>query len=337
MKKKKLLGIIIILSTLVVIGSWGSKEVIRWQAEKLSKPLKVEKKDGRESMPDNKTEQVLASRGDGKEVRPDYSSEMLAGIVQKYVANSGYEIYIGLYDFRRGKYLGYKDEELFYPASLTKAIYLAVLFKQEREGRINLDEKYVLKDEDKYVSGTAVGGAGILQYAEPGKVYSYRELAYLMITASDNVAANIVLDRIGIEEVNGYCQEIGLKNTSIYRKYYELGGDKPFNRTTARDLTWFLVKVAEDAIRGDKGAGEIIRIMQANPDKRIGKYISHSFKTANKTGTVEKMAGDMALIYREGKPVLAVTVIVKGKGQEAVEMREGEEIIGRIAEELLKM
>ncbi|WP_159432324.1 serine hydrolase [Thermosyntropha lipolytica] len=85
---------------------------------------------------------------------------------------------------------------------LPRLYTLAVLLEQAGSGRIGLDEDYVLRAEDKYVQGTRVEGSGILKGMKPGKIYSYRELAYLMITASDNVAANIILDRIGFPIVN---------------------------------------------------------------------------------------------------------------------------------------
>ncbi|SHH30552.1 Beta-lactamase enzyme family protein [Thermosyntropha lipolytica DSM 11003] len=127
-----------------------------------------------------------------------------------------------------------------------------------------------------------------------------------------------------------------LKDTCIYRKYYEIYSDKPSNTSTARDLTWFMVKLAQAAAKGDKGAREVITIMKKNPDKRIGRYIDSSYQVAGKTGTVEKMVGDMALIYAGKEPILALTVIVRSRQEQVVNEKEGEDIIAGIAEAVLK-
>lgn len=338
MNKKIVLGVTLILSVIMGVVFYGYRDRIALNPEeKIFKPLPVAEnragdicvKAGEEEIKD-----VLADEPAKEDLK--YNDKLIGSIAGKYAANSGYIVYIGLYDFKWGKYWGYNDEIVFYPASLTKAIYLATLMEKAEAGEIDLAENYILQREDKYIKGTMVAGTGVLQYSTPGREYSYKKLAELMINASDNVAANIILDRIGIEEVNAYCLKNGLMKTNIYRRYYEINSDKPSNQSTARDLTCFLVRIAEDARKGDRGAREVINLMQANPDKRIGKNINSSFKVANKTGTVEKMAGDMALIYLSDEPVLALTVIVKAGEKEVVNPEEAEKIIAGIARELLQ-
>lgn len=337
MHKKMVKGMAFILCVLLGVLFYGYKDRIALNPEeKIFKPLQTEEEGkGARHDPEQEGQREVLAYKPVKEVQIKYDDKLLENIAEKYASNTGYTVYIGLYDFKAGKYSGYNDDIIFYPASLTKAIYLAALMQKAEAGKIDLKENYILQNSDKYIEGTMVGGTGVLQYITPGREYSYRKLAELMITASDNIAANVILDKIGIEEVNAYCREKGLVKTNMYRHYYEVNSDKPSNQSTARDLTWFLVRVAEDAKKESKGAKEVINIMQANPDKRIGKYVTFPFKVANKTGTVEKMAGDMALFYSSDEPVLALTVIVKAGKQAVVNHQEAEKIIALIARELL--
>src|SRR5690554_5015297 len=80
-------------------------------------------------------------------------------------------------------------------ASIIKVPILMVLFEQIESGKISMEEKYTLRDEDK------VGGSGKLQHAVSGSSYNYGFLAREMIRLSDNVATNILIAKLGMDNI----------------------------------------------------------------------------------------------------------------------------------------
>ncbi|GEM_PF-1799582 len=84
------------------------------------------------------------------------------------------------------------DTREVYPASTVKLpIYLTLAHRiRTGEASITWETPITVQREE------IVGGTGVLQNA-PGSIHSVREIAQLMITESDNVAANLLLGRLG--------------------------------------------------------------------------------------------------------------------------------------------
>lgn len=84
------------------------------------------------------------------------------------------------------------DTREVYPASTVKLpIYLTLAHRiRTGEAGFTWETRITVQPAD------IVGGTGVLQHA-PGSTHSVRELAHLMVTESDNVAANILLGRLG--------------------------------------------------------------------------------------------------------------------------------------------
>jgi len=84
------------------------------------------------------------------------------------------------------------DARDVYPASTVKLPIYLTLAHRIRTGEVALawETPITVQRED------IVGGTGVLQNA-PGSTHSAREIAQLMMTESDNVAANLLLGRLG--------------------------------------------------------------------------------------------------------------------------------------------
>jgi beta-lactamase class A len=84
------------------------------------------------------------------------------------------------------------DTREVYPASTVKLPIYLTLAHRIRTGEVGVtwETRITVQPED------IVGGTGVLQNA-PGSTHSVREIAQLMITESDNVAANLLLGRLG--------------------------------------------------------------------------------------------------------------------------------------------
>src|SRR5262249_2646685 len=94
----------------------------------------------------------------------------------------------------------YFNADLVFPtASSIKLTVLFELMRQAQEGKVSLDEKHTVRRGE-----TTVGDdEPILAMLGDGTVtMSLRDIATLMVVLSDNSATNILIDRLGLDNVN---------------------------------------------------------------------------------------------------------------------------------------
>ena len=151
-----------------------------------------------------------------------------------------------LYDFATEKWFGLEEDRPVYPASLIKTLYLLAALEQVEQGHLSLQQDYMLTEEHRYAGGTPVTGSGLLQFAPGGQNYRLEELLSLMVSASDNIAANMVLDLVGPARITNLARRLGLEQTRATRKMYDLTSSLPSNRSTARELTKMLAHSRRD-------------------------------------------------------------------------------------------
>jgi len=90
-----------------------------------------------------------------------------------------------------GETVGVHEDEEFETASSIKVVIMAAVFAQIRTRRASLTERL------RYRPRHFVRGSGILRDLTVGLRLTLRDLLVLMIALSDNVATNIVIDRVG--------------------------------------------------------------------------------------------------------------------------------------------
>ncbi|MCH8613081.1 serine hydrolase [Arsenicicoccus dermatophilus] len=120
-------------------------------------------------------------------------------------------------------------------ASLIKVLVLLATLHEVDRGRLSLDQQL-------QVPARRVGGAGALSLLPTITELSVIELLRLMITLSDNDAANLLLQLLGHERVTRCATDLGLTQTVVQRDLMdpaaaESGRD---NLTTAADQAGLL-------------------------------------------------------------------------------------------------
>ncbi len=141
--------------------------------------------------------------------------------------NGNYAIYANDY---HGNIISINEKEKFNAASCIKIFILVELFRQIYFKKKSLDEKL------KYKKDNFVNGSGVLQYLTQGLELSVKDIATLMMIISDNVATNIMIDYLGINNINKTIKDLGCLDTELYCKF-ESCEDKIFSVTTAKDYS----------------------------------------------------------------------------------------------------
>lgn len=208
-------------------------------------------------------------------------------------------------------------------ASIIKVPILITLLQQAEAEQLHLKGKYRLQAGDK------VGGAGTLQQAADGERISYYDLAIKMIVESDNTATNILIRKVGMENVNTFLAAQNLPNTSLQRLMmdFEAIAQGQQNYTSATEMNKLLSRLAQGKLLSKKMTRKAIKILlQCEDETTIPSQLPDSLKIAHKTGTLDYVRGDAALIFMK-KNTLVLSIFVEGFSF----FEEAERVIGEVA------
>lgn len=123
-------------------------------------------------------------------------------------------------------------------ASVIKLTILYTAIEQIRAGRLQFTSPLVLRHQDQ------VPGSGVLLFFDTPLTIDVHDALVLMIAQSDNTAANLMMDRLGIPAIDHQIVALGLKNTWLYKKVFTpatgpMPPDQPkfgLGKTTAREM-----------------------------------------------------------------------------------------------------
>lgn len=119
--------------------------------------------------------------------------------------------------------LAFNEEVDYYPACLIKLPMLAACYDAIYHGRVSPEEVLIMRPEDR------VEGSGILLKQAVHTGYSVSELMRLMIRHSDNIAINLLIDRIGLTNINRSFREMGFSNIVLSHKIMYFGNISPLS------------------------------------------------------------------------------------------------------------
>ncbi len=188
-------------------------------------------------------------------------------------------------------------------ASMIKTAVLATFLQQTVDGRISLDESYTIKRSD------IVGGTGTIQNMGAGTMLNLDQLADLMISQSDNVATNVLIDRLGMDTVNEECSALGLRGTTLRRKMMDqaAAAEGRENYTCADDQAELLLAVAEGRLVNAEASERALGYLESQTDSRgLVDGIPTGVVVAHKTGTLASVRHDGGIVFGERPYVLVV-------------------------------
>lgn len=193
--------------------------------------------------------------------------------------------------------IGYNEEKIMLAASVIKLTVLVEAFKQIKEGKIKKEEFLITCEKDK------VPSCGALNYMREDLKVTLEDLYVLMIILSDNYATNMLIDKLGIDNINKTIEEIGLKNTVLNRKMFDnekaaLGLE---NYISARDMGYLLDKMYNKELIDERSSEEMISILKNQRLNGKMPFFLHSLKPkidiAHKTGEDTNITHDVGIVF----------------------------------------
>ena len=188
------------------------------------------------------------------------------------------------------------------PASMIKLFVLAYAMQQAKDGTLSLSEPLYINEPN------IVGGAGQLTWHDTGKRLTTEQFLERMITDSDNTATNILIDRLGMENIDGYIRQKGYNDTRLQHKMMLSNRGLP-NLSSVKDIGTLLARIYRGECVDKEYDRKMLQILARQKDKDCLPSALPTFLVANKTGEItgvyadggiaQSDAGDMILVVMD--------------------------------------
>ncbi len=230
---------------------------------------------------------------------------------------------VAILDLSTGQRYLFHADEVLPTASSIKIAILAELYRQVQQGKLKFGDLYTLQQAD------LVGGSGIAEALTPGVTrLTLRDVAALMISVSDNSATNIIIDRVGMENVNALVDSLGLTHVRLRRKMMDLkaAAEGRENIATPRDMMTLLEDLYRGKVLNKTFTEDFFKLLSIHKESYIPRELPEDLRVANKPGELEGVRNDSGIVFTGNRPFV-ISVMTTYLRHE----KEGGEAIIRIA------
>ena len=220
------------------------------------------------------------------------------------------------------KYLLHAND-VFPQASSIKICILAELYRQAQQGKLKLTDLYTVNAAD------LVQDSDIMNGLTPGVTQiTLRDLATMMVAVSDNSATNVLIDRVGMENVNAFLAAQGLRETKLRRKMMDLkaAAEGRENVSTPAEMANLLAALYRGEILNKEMTADFFKVLSTHKDSWIPRNLPDDLKVANKPGALEGVRNDSGVIFVDKRPYILCVMTTYLRRE-----RDGEEAISAIS------
>lgn len=236
----------------------------------------------------------------------DYQTAMVNGMVQ------GIEAYFG---FDEKENLTPQDSEL---SDLQEEIQTMANSRTVQGDSVSIYVENLETGQYAEVNSQKLRAASLIKLYIAGCLYEementtnqdfgdVEELVSKMITISDNDAANTLVRKLGngdalagMEKVNQFCANHGLTDSHMGRLMLDFSSSEE-NYTSVKDSAAFLRSLYYNRLAGSEKM--LTYLKQQERTGKLPAGVPEGVETANKTGELDNVENDVALVFAEGHP-----------------------------------
>ena len=247
------------------------------------------------------------------------SSTVLTAELKRLISESGAEVAVAYRTLDGRAEVLIDADKPFHAASTMKVPVMIELFRQAREGRLSLDEPLPIRNEfHSIVDGSPYrlsegDDSDTEVYAAVGRTMTLRQLCDAMIAVSSNFATNLLIEKLGVENIRRTVSALGADGMQVLRGVEDQKAfDKGLNNsTTARGLLVLFEKLAKGAAVGKAEDAEMLAILRRQKfNEAIPAGVPAGTPVAHKTGNITRIHHDAGIVY--GPRPYMLVLLVRG-------------------------
>jgi len=239
--------------------------------------------------------------------------------IERLITESRAEVAVAWQPLRakRGELILINTATRFHAASTMKLPVMIELFRQVARKKLRLDDTLIVSNHfASLVDGSpyevsADGDSDGEVYGAIGQPMTLGLLCEHMITRSSNLAANLLIDKLGPKNVQATINRLGASGMQVVRG---VGDQKAFdhglnNTTDAMGLFTLLRQIGRGEVISRAASAAMVEILKRQTaNDGIPSGLPAGTPVAHKTGTITGIHHDAAIVYARRPYVLVVLV-----------------------------
>lgn len=236
---------------------------------------------------------------------------------------------VAVMDLTNGRTLLLNPDTVFAQASSIKVAVLVELYRQEQQSEQGAAGKARLSDLYTVSAGDLVADSFIMSGLTSGvTLVTNRDLATFMIAVSDNSAANVLIDRVGMQNVNAMLDSLGLSHTRLQRKMMDVRAAQAGreNLSTPRDMMTLFANLYQGKVLTKALTDDFFKVLSTPKQSDIPRYVPEGVICANKPGELAGVRNDVGIVFVPNRPFVIVVMTAYLKRE-----HDGNDAIAKIA------
>jgi beta-lactamase class A len=266
----------------------------------------------------------------------DAPPQPVIAAIQQQIQNSGADVAVAFRTLDGRMEWDWHADDVFHAASTMKIPVMIELFHQVRQAKLRLDDPLLVKNEFHSLMDGSVFTLNPADdsetdlYKAEGQTRTLQQLCELMITVSSNLATNLLIDKLGVENIRATVHTLHADGMNLLRgvedsKAFAAGRN---NTTTARALGQLLEAIALGQAVDREASQAMLEILKRQKfNEAIPAGLPAGTVVAHKTGEITKGHHDAAIVFTE-RPFILV-ILTRG-----VELKESSALMAEITREL---
>ncbi len=241
----------------------------------------------------------------------------LSASIEERIRNSGADVGIAFRTLDGHTAYSLRDDKSFHAASTMKIPVMIELFHQARQGKLKLEDSLRVKNEfHSLVDGSSytldpADDSETDLYKAAGETRTLRQLCEMMITVSSNLATNLLIENLGVDNIRATVHSLHADGMNVLRgvedgKAFAKGLN---NTTTAHGLLQLLDAIARGEAVDQESSRQMIEILERQKfNEGIPAGLPPGTRVAHKTGEITKIHHDAAIVFAPKPFVLVILV-----------------------------
>jgi beta-lactamase class A len=236
---------------------------------------------------------------------------------------------VAILDLTDGRTLLLNPDAVFAQASSIKVAVLAELYRQDMKAQLGESGEARLSDLYTVTAADLVADSDIMNGLTPGVTkVTNRDLATFMVAVSDNSATNVLIDRVGMLNVNAMLNSFGLTHTRLQRKMMDVKAAEAGreNVSTPREMMTFFADLYQGKLLNKLSTEAYFAMLATHKSSDIPRLLPDDVTVANKPGELAGVRNDVGVVFATNRPFVIVVMTAYLKHE-----RDGNDAIARIA------